>query len=99
MSCSLGSRLASVPYGMRLSQAIVPVTPTNGLASNAPDGLALKLSVELLGPEALAAKILLQLLLEKLRDDPPSKSLGTYSTMSCMCLRIGYYWLLSLQEE
>ena len=37
---------------MRLSQAIVPVTPTNGLASNAPDGLALKLSVELLGPEA-----------------------------------------------
>ena len=41
-----------MPYGTWLSQAIVPVTPTNGLASNAPDGLALKLSVELLGPEA-----------------------------------------------
>ena len=63
--------LASVPYGMRLSQATVPVTPTNGLASNAPDGLALKLSVELLGPEALAAKILHRLLLENGGDDPP----------------------------
>ena len=56
---------------MRLSQATVPVTPTNGLASNAPDGLALKLSVELLGPEALAAKILHRLLLENGGDDPP----------------------------
>ena len=40
-----------MPYGTRPSQAIVPVTPTSGLASNAPDGLALKLSVELVGPE------------------------------------------------
>ena len=39
-----------MPYGTRPSQAIVPVTPANGLASNAPDGLALKLSGELLGP-------------------------------------------------
>ena len=40
-----------MPYGTWLSQAIVLVTPTNGLDANAPDGLALKLSVELLGPE------------------------------------------------
>ena len=49
--------LASVPYGMRLSQAIVLVTPTNGLDANAPDGLALQLSGELVGPEALATRI------------------------------------------
>ena len=42
-----------MPYGTRPSQAIVPVTPTNGLASNAPDGLALKLSGELVGPRLL----------------------------------------------
>ena len=88
-----------MPYGTRLSQAIVPVTPTNGLASNAPDGLALKLSVELLGPEAHATRILQRELLKKLSDDPPSNSNCAETILSALHNSRAVHCILSLQEE
>ena len=86
-------------YGTRLSQAIVPVTPTNGLAWNAPDGLALKLSVELLGPEAHATRILQQHLLEKLSDARPSNSNCAEPILSALHNSRAIHCILSLQEE
>ena len=77
----------------------MPVTPTNGLASNAPDGLALKLSVELLGPEAHATRILQQHLLENGGDDPPSNSNCAEPTVSALHNSRAIHCILSLQEE